>query len=96
MAIEQQPGLSVPSSIERKPSEVESPPHNVAGVERSVYRKGLKQPMLSEFEGHMKTGTFLMREGFESSRGVVRCRNSARKGRTRIAPSQWPSNNNPG
>ena len=44
----------------RKPSEVESPSHTVAGVERSVYRKGWEQAMLSELEGHMKTGSVSM------------------------------------
>ena len=58
MAVEQQPALSISSPIGRKPSEVESPQHTVAGVERSVYRKGWEQTMRSEFEGHMKTGTF--------------------------------------
>ena len=32
MAVEQQPELSITSPIGRKPSEVESPPHTVAGV----------------------------------------------------------------
>ena len=59
-AVEQQPELSIPSPIGRKPREVESPPHNVAGVERSVYRKGSEQSMQSEFEGHIKTETFSM------------------------------------
>ena len=40
MTVEQQPELSIPSPIGRRPSEVESPPHTVAEVERSVYRKG--------------------------------------------------------
>ena len=40
MAVEQQPELSISSPIGRKPSKVESSPHTVAGVERSVYRKG--------------------------------------------------------
>ena len=40
MAVEQQPKLSIPSPIGRKPSEVESPPHTVEGIEQSVYRKG--------------------------------------------------------
>ena len=58
MAVEQQPGLSIPSPIERKPSEIKSPSHTVAGVERTVYRKSPEQAMRSEFEGHIKTGTF--------------------------------------
>ena len=56
--VKQQPELSIPSPIGRKPSEVEPPPHTVAGIERYVYRKGWEQAMQSEFEGHMKTGTF--------------------------------------
>ena len=52
--------LSVPSPIGRKPSQVESPPHTVEEIEQSVYRKGWEQAMQSEFEGHMKTGTFSM------------------------------------
>ena len=60
MAVEQQPKLGIPSPIGRKPSKVESSPHSVAGVERSVYRKGWEQAILSEFEGHMKIGTFPM------------------------------------
>ena len=31
MAVEQQPELSIPSPVGRKPSEVDSPPHIVAG-----------------------------------------------------------------
>ena len=38
MAVEQQPELRIPSPIGRKPSELESPPHTQAGVERYVYR----------------------------------------------------------
>ena len=60
VAVEQHPELSTPSPIVRKPSEVESPPHTVAGIERSACQKGWEQGMQSEFEGHMKTGTFLM------------------------------------
>ena len=61
LAVEQQPEIiNIPSLVGRKPSEVESPPQTVAGVERSVYRKSLEQAILSEFEGHMKTGTFSM------------------------------------
>ena len=40
MAVEQQAELSILSPIGRKSIKVESPPHTVAGVERSVYRKG--------------------------------------------------------
>ena len=40
MVAEHQSELSIPSPIGKKPNEVESPPHSVAGVERSVYRKG--------------------------------------------------------
>ena len=54
MAIEQQFELTILSPIGRKPSEVESAPHTVAGAERSVYRKGWEQVMRSEFEGHIK------------------------------------------
>ena len=60
MAVEQQIELSIPSPIERKPSEVGSTPHTVAGVERLAFRKGWEQTMQLEFERHMKTGTFLM------------------------------------
>ena len=56
----EQPERGIPSPIGRKPSEVESSPHTVAGAERSVYRKGGEQTMRSEFEGHMKTETFSM------------------------------------
>ena len=58
MAVKQQPELSIPSPIRRKPSEVKLPPHTVAGVEQSIYRKGCEQAIQSEFERHMKTGTF--------------------------------------
>ena len=58
MAVEEQPGPSIPSPIGRKSSEVESPLHTVARVEGSVYRKGWEQALQSEFEGHMKAGTF--------------------------------------
>ena len=37
MAAEHQSELSIPLPIGKKPNEVESPPHYVAGVERSVY-----------------------------------------------------------
>ena len=60
MAAEQKPKLSVASPIGKKPSVVESPPLSVAGVERSVYRKGWEEAMKSEFGGHTKTGTFSM------------------------------------
>ena len=60
MAAEQQPELSIPSSIGMTHSEVESPPHTGSGVEQSVYRKGWEQVIQSEFEGHIKTGTFSM------------------------------------
>ena len=60
MAVEQQPELSIPSPIGRKPSEVKSPLHTLAGVERSVYRKGWEWTMQSEFEEHMKTGIVSM------------------------------------
>ena len=40
MAVEQQPELRISSPVGREPSEEESPPHTVPGVERSVYRKG--------------------------------------------------------
>ena len=60
MAVEQQPEQSIPSPIGRKPNEVESPPHTVAGAERSVFRKGWEQAMRSQFEGHMNTGILSM------------------------------------
>ena len=60
MAAEQNPELSIPSPIGKQPSEVESPPLSVAGVERSAYRKGWEEAMKSEFDGHTKTGTFSM------------------------------------
>ena len=40
IAVEQQPELCIPSQVGRKPSEGESPPHIVAGVDPSIYRKG--------------------------------------------------------
>ena len=40
MAAEQDPEISTPALIGKQPSEVESPPLSVPGVERSVYRKG--------------------------------------------------------
>ena len=60
MAAEHQSELSIPSSIGKKPNEVESPSHSIAGVERSVYRKDWEEAMQSDFDGHMKTGTFHM------------------------------------
>ena len=60
MAAEHQSELSIPSSIGKKPNEVESPPHSAAGVERSVYRKDWEEAMQSGFNGHMKKGTFHM------------------------------------
>ena len=58
MAAERQSELSIPSLIGKKPNEVESPPNYVARVERSVYQKGWEEATQSEFDGHMKTGTF--------------------------------------
>ena len=60
MAAEQDPEISTPTLIGKQPSEVESPPLSVAGVERSVYRKGWEEAMKLEFDGHIKTGTFSM------------------------------------
>ena len=40
MAVKQEPVLGIPSPIRRKHIEVEPPPHTVAGVKRSAYRKG--------------------------------------------------------
>ena len=40
MAAEQDPEISTPAPIGKQPSEGESPPLSVAGVERSVYRTG--------------------------------------------------------
>ena len=60
MAAEHQSELSIPSPIGKKPGEVEFPPNSVAGVERSIYRKGWEEATQSEFDGHMKTGTFHM------------------------------------
>ena len=60
MAAEQNPEVSIPSPIGKQPSEVESPSLSVAGVERSVYRKGWEEAMKSEFDGHTKTGVFSM------------------------------------
>ena len=58
MAAEQDPEKSTPAPIGKQTSEVESPPLSVAGVERSVYRKGWEEAMKLEFDGHIKTGTF--------------------------------------
>ena len=58
MAAEQDPEISTPATIGKQPSEVESPPVSVAGVERSVYRKGWEEAIKLEFDGHIKTGTF--------------------------------------
>ena len=55
MAAEQNPELSTQSPIGKQPSEVESPPLSVAGVERPVYRKGWEEAMESEFDGQTKT-----------------------------------------
>ena len=60
MASEHHSELSIPSPIGKKTNEVESPLHSVAGVERSVYRKGWEEAIQSEFDGHMTTGTFHM------------------------------------
>ena len=60
MAAEQDPEMSTPAPIGKQPSEVESPPLSVAGVERSVYQKGWEEAMKSEFDGHTKAGTFSM------------------------------------
>ena len=60
MAAEQAPEISTPAPIGKQPSEVESPPLSVAGVERSVYRKGWEEAMKLEFEGHIIKGTFSM------------------------------------
>ena len=58
MATKHQSELNIPSPIGKKPNEVESPPHFIAEVERSVYRKGWEKATKSEFDGHIKTGTF--------------------------------------
>ena len=71
MAVEQQPELSIPSPIGRKHPEVESPPHTVAGVERSVYRKGWEHAMQSEFEGYMKMRTFSIVDSVPEKRKPV-------------------------
>ena len=60
MAAEQDPEISTPAPIGKQPSEVESPPLSVAGVERSVYREGWEEALKSELDGHTKTCTFTM------------------------------------
>ena len=60
MVAEQNPELGIPSPTGKQLSEVESLPLSVAGVERSVYRKGWEEAMKSEFDGHTKTDTFSM------------------------------------
>ena len=60
MAAKHQSQLSIPSPIGKKPNEAESPPHSAAGIKWSVYRKGWEEAMQSEFDGHMKAGTFHM------------------------------------
>ena len=60
MAAEQDPEISTPAPIGKQPSKVESPPLSVAGVERSVYRKGWEEAMKLELDSHIKTGTFPM------------------------------------
>ena len=71
MAAEQNSELRVPSPIGKQPSEVESPPLSVAGVERSVYRKGWEEAMKSEFDGHTKTGSFSMVDRVPKGRKLV-------------------------
>ena len=51
MAVEQQPELRVALTIGRKPSEVESPPHTVARVERFVYREVENRPSTQSLRG---------------------------------------------
>ena len=60
MADEQDPEIRTPAPIGKQPSDVESPPLSVAGVELSVYRKGWEEVMKLYFDGHIKTGTFSM------------------------------------
>ena len=60
MAAEQDPEISIPAPIGKQPSEVESPPLSVAGVERSVYRKSWEEAMKLEVDYHIKTDTFSM------------------------------------
>ena len=71
MAAEQQPELSIPSPIGITHSKVESPPHTVAGGRTVCFRKGWEQAMQSEFEGHIKTGTFSMVDGVQEGRKPV-------------------------
>ena len=72
MTFEKTNELSIPSPVGRKPREVESPPHTIVGVERSVYRKVWEQAMRSEFEGHMKTGIFSMIDRLPKGRKPLR------------------------
>ena len=72
MAAEHQSELSIPSPIGKKPNEVESPPNYVAGVERSVYRKGWEEVTQSEFDGHMKTETFHMVDRVPKGRKICK------------------------
>ena len=60
MAAEQDPEIVTPAPIGKHPTEVESPPLSVAGVERSGYRKGWEEAMKLELDRHIKTGTFSM------------------------------------
>ena len=53
MAADHQSELSIPSPIGKKPNVVEPPAHSVTGVERSVYSKGWKEAMKSEFDGYI-------------------------------------------
>ena len=71
MAAKHQSELCIPSSIGKKPNEVEPPPHSVAIVERTVYRKGWEEAMQSELDGHMKTGTFQMADRVPKGRKPV-------------------------
>ena len=72
MTAEHQSDLSIPSPIGKKPNEGESPPHSVAGADRSVYRKDWEEAMQSEFDNHMKTGTFHMVDRVCEGRKPVR------------------------
>ena len=71
MAAEHQSKLSIPSPIGKKPNKVESPPHSVAGVKRSVYRKKMEEATQSEFDGHMKTRAFHMVDRVLNGRNFV-------------------------
>ena len=68
---EHQSELSIRSPIGMKPNEVEPTPRCVARVERLVYRKGSEEAMQSEFDGHMKTGTFHMVDRVPEGRKYV-------------------------